>query len=529
MNIIQLLEAREADQKWSKVEGFFTTKHQEISDADWSTYEDSVKGTLSTPTICGFSVEQVRELYDAMTPEEQHDFDAILRNSPPRALLPHQMVPIEDDWWEVMLLVGGRGTGKTVCGATETRNHLRRMGRHARIGIGAPTNSDARDTCMEGETGLITMFPNEFKYYNRSLGEARHIDGGFVKAMGTEKPKRWNGPQWSMLWFDELALCNQAAWDDANLGLRLGARPYAVCTTTPKNKKWVKLLSLDKTTYVPQYIDEETGKYRFPTTFDNTFLPQRRVDWLRNKFEGSRIGRQELEGLFIDAVEGALWHPDNILHETDPENWPKFVKIVVAIDPAGSRSRKTADINALTEEDRQNQRKNADTAIAVMALGADGKFYLLACKSGQWSPNQWAAEAIRMFVKFRADKIVAEKNFGGEMVEWNIRNHSSFDKDMGRQLNGLHLPIKLVTASRGKDVRAQPVATLYEQHRVYHCAFFGPAEDQMCAFIDADDNEGADMVDAIVWACFELAGFDMEQTGMIVTPGLPQMKAFVVM
>src|SRR5690606_37223006 len=104
------------------------------------------------------------------------------------------------------------------------------LGKDARIGIGAPTNADARDTCMEGQTGLISMFPSEFKYYNRSLGEARHIDGGFVKAMGTEKPKRWNGPQWSMLWFDELALCNQAAWDDANMGLRLGDRPYAVCT-----------------------------------------------------------------------------------------------------------------------------------------------------------------------------------------------------------------------------------------------------------------------------------------------------------
>jgi phage terminase large subunit-like protein len=482
-------------------------------------------------------------LYDAMTETERDEIDSLLITAPPRNLMRHQAVPDPsafDRWWEVFLLIGGRGTGKTVSGAYEARNHLRRMGKQARIGIGAPTNSDARDTCMEGETGLITMFRHEFEYYNRSLGEARHINGGFVKAMGTEKPKRWNGPQWSMLWFDELALCNQAAWDDANMGLRLPScyhvkpckvcpRPYAVCTTTPKARKWVKNLAFDKTTLVPQYEDEENGGTRLPTTFDNEFLPEGRVKWLRNKYEGSRLGLQELYGVFIDDVAGAMWRRVWIddARQMDSAKWPRFLRIVVAIDPAGSRARKTADQNSLTEDDRQNQRKNADTAIAVVALGTDHKFYVLQIKSGQWSPKEWGMKAIKYYHKFKADKIIAEKNFGGEMVEFNIRGINEYDPKACRQLSGRNLPVKLVTASRGKDVRAEPVAALYEQRRVVHCSTFPSAEDQMCSFVDADDNEGADMVDALVWGITELGGLNIPES-VIITAQDPRFRAYIV-
>lgn len=476
--------------------------------------------------ITNCTPEEIQEIWESLDAKEKHEFDSLIRASPPRSLMPHQIVPIESLWWEVYLLVGGRGVGKTLTGAFETRNHLRRLGKNARVGIGAPTASDARDTCMEGQTGLITLFPNEFKEYNRSLGEARHIHGGIVKAMGTEKAKRWNGPQWSMIWFDELALCNQEAWDDANMGLRLGERPYAVCTTTPKNRKWVKKLALDKTTYVPQYYTED-GKLRLPSTFDNEFLPSRRVEWLKNKYGGTRLGRQELEGAFVDDIDGAMWKRSMFTHVLDPSKWPVFKRIIVAIDPAGSRARKSADQNALTEEQRANQRKNADTAISVVALGADGLIYVLACKSGQWSPTEWALEAIRMYFKFRADKIVAEKNFGGEMVEFNLRNIRQYDKELGKNINGRNLPIKLVTASKGKDVRAEPVTTLYEQGRVIHCRYFPEAEDQMCAFIDAESNEGADMVDSVVWGVTEIAGINIDYTGPIILPDDPRFKSTI--
>jgi predicted phage terminase large subunit-like protein len=486
-----------------------------------------------------FTTEEIQELYTNMSHEERQEFDLLLRNSPPSALMPHQIVPIDNPWWEVYVLVGGRGVGKTVAGAHAVRTHLRLWGKQARVGIGAPTNADARDTCMEGQTGLITMFPNEFTSYNRSLGEARHINGGLVKAMGTEKAKRWNGPQWSGLWFDELALCNQESWDMANMGLRIkgprGTRsPYAICTTTPKNRKWVKNLAYEKTTYVPRYIDERTGKYRLPTTYDNKFLPERRVQWLKNKYGGSRIGKQELEGMFVDDIDGAKWKrkwiDDN--RRTDPSTWPRFIRIVVAIDPSGSSSRRKADTNSLTEEQRANQQTNAQTAISVMGLGEDGKLYLLAIKADWWTPSEWGMEAIRMFNKYRADRIIAEKNFGGDMVESNIRNINEYDRVTSRKLVGRQLPIKLVTASRGKDIRAEPICTLYEQGRVIHCESsedFALAEDQMCAFVNADDNEGADMVDAIVWAGIELGGMDLGNSGFIYVPGDPRLSSHVVM
>lgn len=476
--------------------------------------------------LADFSAEEIANIWMNLSPEQQIELESLIKVAPPRALMPHQVVPVAQTWWEVYLLVGGRGVGKTVAGATETRNHLRRLGKDARVGIGAPTNADVRDTCMEGETGLIAMFPDEFVYYNRSLMEARHIYGGYVKAIGMEQPKRWNGPQWSMLWIDELALCNQDSYDQAAFGLRLGERPYAVCTTTPKNKKWVKKLAMEPTTYVPQYIAEDGVSKRLPTTFDNLYLPGRRVDWLKRKYEGSRLGLQELSGVFIEDIEGAMWKRKWIMYKTDKSTWPRFVRKVVAIDPAGSVSRKTADENSLSEEQKLNKAKNADTAIAVVGVGEDGRMYVLHIESGQWTPSEWAKKAIQCFHKFRCDNIIAERNYGGDMVESNIRNHKQFDPELNRVLNGRYLPIKVVVASKGKELRAQPVAALYEQRRVYHCAAFGPAEDQMCSFVDTNENEGADMVDALVWAITELAELGIEVVDSIVIAG-PQDPRYV--
>jgi len=386
-------------------------------------------------------------------------------------------------------------------------------------------------------TGLLTMFPHEFVKYNRSLGEARHVKGGLVKFMGTEKPAKWNGPQWSMLWADELSLCNEKSINDAQLGLRLGPktgphRARMIATLTPKNKKWVKAISKHRTTFVPQYYDELTNKLRLPTTYDNIFLPERRVEWLREKFGNSRLGRQELLGEFIDDVAGALWSRNMIRYVEDVEQFKKirFLKIVVAVDPAGSRARAKADENSLTEEQKQNQAKNADTGIAVVGYASDRKYYVLYINSGQWSPEEWGSEAIRCFHKFRADKIVAERNFGGDMVEYVIKSIEKFDKKMGRQLSGRHIPVKLVTASKGKDIRANPVVSLYEQAKVLHTISFGPAEDQMCSFVDADDNEGADMVDALVWAFIEIMGLGgTENNRIIITSPYEQMRDFVIM
>lgn len=445
---------------------------------------------------------EILDLYQYLDEVGQRDLDMLLAHAPQPPLL-HQIIPFWRDDWEVMALNGGRGVGKTITGAKGVMEVIEGQGPKARIGIGAPTNSDVRDYCFEGETGLITLYGNEFKYYNRSLGqiEARHKNGAYVRGMGTEKPRKWNGPQWSWLWFDEYSLCNPKAIEDALLGLRLGPkdgpfRARMLATMTPKGQAWVEELLRQSDTYVPHYIGPD-GKPRFPTTFDNPYLPQRRVDKLRKQFAGTRLGLQELLGLFIGDVAGAKWNRQIIHHVTDDELWPKFTRIVVAIDPAGTSARKKADENAATEDDRRNQRRRASTSICVAAKGTDGKIYILAWIAGQWSPNTWATKAFELFKMFRADRFVAERNYGGDMVESTLRN-------VWRDA-----PITTVVATRGKEQRAEPVVALYEQGRVEHCFVFAEAEHQLCSFVNSSENDGADYVDSGVWAIWELMGWQM--------------------
>lgn len=474
-------------------------------------------------------LEALVELIDYLDEVQLHELDQLLELAQTRPLMFHQIVPWWRVDWAIMLLIGGRGIGKTVAGATGCIEHLRDLGPAARIGVGAPTNADARDTCAEGPTGLIKMFRSEFTRWNRSLGEARHVGGGYVKFMGTEKPARWNGGNWSMLWFDELALCNKKSWDDANLALRLGERPRAICTTTPKHAKWVKTLAEDPKTYVPHYLTPD-GKPRFPTTFDNPFLPADRVEYLKNKYLGTRVGRRELLGLFLGEVEGAMWSPEIILHELDYKRLPRLTRRIVSVDPAGSAARRKADENALQGREEEPGTKNADTGICVAAKGADGRFYVIASFSGQWTPVEWGALVVKLFHEYKCDRIVAEKTYGGLMVESTIRQIDVPDVQVGRlvpslglsdtsrRLSGKHMPIKLVNATQGKHIRAEPVVSLYEQRKVTHLQNFVEAEDQMCAFIDADHNEGADMVDALVWNLLELAG--LTETGETkIVPG----------
>jgi phage terminase large subunit-like protein len=466
--------------------------------------------------------EEIIELYRYMSEGDRRELDKLLAietGSGP-LLLPHQIVPWNRDDWETMYLNGGRGVGKTAAGSTACIEHLEAVGPRARVGIGAPTNADVRDVCLEGETGLITMYGHRFSYYNRSTWEARHVKGGYVKAMGTEKPKRWNGPQWSFLWFDEFSLCNRKAIVDALLGLRLGPkrgpwRARMLATLTPKGQKWVQKLLEAEDAYVPHYIRPD-GKPRFPTTFDNPHLPERRVQLLKQKYMGTRLGMQEMMGLFIGDTIGAMWSHDIIRCETDPEEWPPyFLRIVVSIDPAGTAARRKADENATSEEDMANFKISASTAICVSALGSDGRIYILAWQAGQYSPNEWASKAVLLFRMFGADRIVAERNYGGDMVEATLRN---VWKDA---------PITIVSASRGKAIRAEPVKALYEQGRVVHCMIFSDAEAQMCSFKNTDENEGADYVDSMVWGVWELMGWN-ENSGAGVFGHNPELDSYTI-
>lgn len=375
--------------------------------------------------------------------------------------LPHQIPP--EGLWDVWLLLGGRGSGKTMAGTHYVLDHLREQGKLARVGIGAPTIADARDVCAEGVTGLINLAPQEFKY-NRSIGEAHHKDGGYVKFLGSEEPARWNGPQWSLIWADELALWNEASWHQAQFGLRLGPHPKAIVTTTPKNRKFVRILSeLDSTATIKA------------TTYDNPTLSDAVQERLREQYGGTRIGRQEIMAEWLDDVPNALWRNDMIKTKQLSEV-PVLQRIVVAIDPAVSVSQ-----------------DSDETGIIVVGRSEDNEYYVLADYSGKYSPDAWAARAIDAYDSHQADRIIGEVNNGGDMVEHTLRTIRS------------NIPYTAVHASRGKRMRAEPIAALYEQEKVYHVGGLPLLEEQMVTWTPDNTSGSPDRLDALVWGLTDLS------------------------
>ena len=373
--------------------------------------------------------------------------------------LPHQIPP--EGVWDVWLLLGGRGSGKTMAGTHYVLDHLKTFGRKARVGIGAPTIADARDVCAEGVTGLINLAPEDF-HYNRSLGEARHKDGGYVKFLGSEEPARWNGVQWSLLWADELALWNETSWHQAQFGLRLGDHPKAIVTTTPKNRQFVRTLS-----ELPSTVTVKA------TTYDNPTLSASVQDRLRQQYGGTRIGLQEIMAEWLDDVPGALW-VTSMIQNVQPEQVPTLDRVVVAIDPA---------VTSKAESDQ--------TGIVVVGRASLDEFYVLADYSGKYSPDAWAAMAVNAYETHQADRIIGEVNNGGDMVEHTLRTVMP------------NAPYTGVHASRGKRMRAEPIAALYEQGKVFHVRGLEELESQMMSWTP-DSNKSPDRLDALVWGMTEL-------------------------
>lgn len=365
--------------------------------------------------------------------------------------------------WDCWLILAGRGTGKTRAGAEAVLEHLNAVGPHARVGVGAPTAADVRDVCAEGVSGLITIAREQFTSYNRSLGEAHHHKGGYVKFLGAEEPARWNGPQWSLLWADELSLWNQDSWEQAAFGLRLGERPRAIATTTPKARLFVRELANRPGTIVTS-----------ATTADNPYLSAIVRQRLYERYGGTRLGRQELEAEWLDDVPGALWSRE-VLEQHRVREAPDLVRIVVAIDPSGGSTE-----------------GHAEVGIVAAGKGADGHGYILRDVSERLSPERWARRAIQTYYALEANLIVAEKNFGGDMCAATMRSVDA------------NVPVKLVSASRGKRLRAEPVAALDEQGKIHHVGVMPTLEDQLCSWVPDSGDPSPDRLDARVWAITEL-------------------------
>ena len=376
-----------------------------------------------------------------------------------------QLAPPGD--WRVWLLLAGRGFGKTRSGAEFVRARVE-SGLAVRIALVGPTAADVRDVMIEGDSGLLAVASaDERPLYEPSKRRLTWPNGAVALAFSADEPERLRGPQHDLAWCDELAAWRYAAaWDNLLLGLRLGADPRAVVTTTPKPNRLVRDVLASPGTVVTR-----------GTTFDNADnLAPAFLDSVVRRYQGTRLGRQELEAELLDDVPGALWLRDAI-EAARVAAAPDLSRIVVAIDPAASAG-EGAD----------------ETGIVVAGLAHDGQVYVLDDRSGRMSPRAWALKAVAAYKSFAADRIVAEVNNGGDMVEATLRSVES------------DAPFRALRASRGKAIRAEPVAALYEQGRVHHVGCLPALEDQLCAFTaDFDRAAGSpDRLDALVWAVTDL-------------------------
>jgi phage terminase large subunit-like protein len=376
-----------------------------------------------------------------------------------------EQIPTDDKTWTTWLYLAGRGAGKTRT-AAEWLAFQASSNPRTRWAIAAPTYSDVRDTCAEGQSGIVQVLREygTLKDYNRSIGELFLTNGSRIKLFSGEEPDRFRGPQFHGGWFDELAAFKYPdAWDQYQFGLRLGDFPQTIVTTTPRPTKLIKDLIARKGVRVVR-----------GSTFDNAknLAPSALIE-LKARYENTRLGRQELYGEILDNVEGALWTREMIESARVTEA-PPLVRVVVAIDPAVTSS-STSD----------------ETGIVCAGVSSAGEYYILDDKSLRASPDKWARQAVNLYHEHKADKIVAETNNGGDMVIMLLKQ-----VDAG-------IATKKVTATRGKQLRAEPISSLYEQGKVHHIGYFPELESQMCEWTPLS-NESPDRLDALVWALTEL-------------------------
>jgi phage terminase large subunit-like protein len=376
--------------------------------------------------------------------------------------------PPEGDW-RVWLLLAGRGFGKTRTGAEFVRRQVSaHRARH--IALVAPTAADARDVMIEGESGLLAVATRKQRpIYEPSKRRLTWPNGAIATTYSADEPERLRGPQHDFAWCDELAAWRYPeAWDMLMFGLRLGDDPRAVVTTTPRPTKLIKALVADAKVVVTH-----------GTTYDNKHnLAPRFLEQIVRSYEGTRLGRQELDAEILEDVPGALWG-HGMIDAARVSSVPQLTRIVVAIDPAAGSGE-----------------HSDETGIVIAGKDAGGHGYVLADLSGRYTPTEWARAAIAAYRTHGADRVVAEVNNGGEMVEATIR------------MVDPSVAFTAVRASRGKVARAEPVAALYEQSRVHHLGALARLEDQMCCFAHDFDRDTAgyspDRVDALVWALTEL-------------------------
>ena len=372
--------------------------------------------------------------------------------------------------WRIWLLMAGRGYGKTKAGA-EWVHHLAEEPER-RIALVGPTESEVRAVMIEGASGLLASAPPDMRPdWEPSRGLLTWPNGSRGFVYSGANPESLRGPEHDYAWCDEIAKWSQpeASWDNLMFGLRRGRYPRALATTTPRPTPLLRRL-----------LAQEDVALTRGRTSDNAMLAESFVSYVTALYGGTRLGRQELEGELIEDVEGALWKRGTIEGARVGGDWDewRFARVVIGVDPPASAGGDAC-------------------GIVAAALGEDGIGYVLGDESVRGlSPEGWARAVAAAAELHGADRVIAEKNMGGDMVESVLRGAA------------VNLPVRLVSASRGKSARAEPVAALFERGRAKFAGAFPELEDELAGLTIGGGYEGPgrspDRADAMVWALTEL-------------------------
>ncbi|MGL5008935.1 MAG: DNA-packaging protein [Paracoccaceae bacterium] len=391
--------------------------------------------------------------------------------------LPHQLAP--EGAWKTWVIMGGRGAGKTRAGAEWVRAEVEGAtptapGRSRRVALMGETVEQVVQVMIRGESGILACSPPDRRpVWNRERLELRWANGAVAQVMSAHDPERLRGPQFDAAWVDELAKWPKAeeAWTMLQFALRLGKHPRQVVTTTPRNVDVLKAIMANPSTVLTHA----------PTAANKAYLAESFLAEVTARYGGTRLGRQELEGEIVEDMAGGLW-PAGMLEAARRAEQPgQFSRIVVAVDPSVSGHGDACGIvvvGAMTEGAPKDWRAVVLEDATVEGVG----------------PDVWARAAVAAVDRWQADKLIAEANQGGKLVESVIRTVDSL------------VPLKLVHASDGKGTRAEPVAALYEQGRVAHVAGLTALEDEMRRMTSQGytGRGSPDRVDALVWALTEL-------------------------
>ncbi len=416
------------------------------------------------------TIRQIRALLARLSNDEArallHDWHFWARED--------QRLPPGD--WPGWLILAGRGWGKTRVGAETVRAWVRDF---RFVNLVAATADDARDIMVEGESGILAICPKrERPYYRVSKSRLEWPNGARSLIFTADEPERLRGKQHEKIWADELASWRYSeAWDQAMFGLRLGTNPQAIVTTTPKPTAIIRELMAS-----PDWVITRG------TTYDNRpNLAPKFYARVISKYEGTRLGRQELNAEVLDDNPRALWQRDNI-DQHRVASHPPLTRVVVGLDPN------------VKNRDRVELAKSSDILDeAGIVVGGcamvDGllHFYVTGDYSLDEGPNKWGMAAVKAYHDHAADRVVGEVNNGGDMVEATIR---AVD---------VNVSYKSVTATRGKAIRAEPIAALYEQGRVHHVGSFPQLEDEMCDFDPITTTKSPNRMDGLVWMLTDLS------------------------